>query len=127
MNNKNKTTAGLLGIFLGAWGAHHFYLGNTGKGLLYLLLSLLTGICLPIFAVIGLIEGIGYFGMTDEEFQRFCSEISSEDTRRQSNEGDGALKYATEKYKLLLEYKALLDSEAITAEEFESIKRYIMR
>ena len=27
--SKNKTTAGILGIFLGAFGGHHFYLGNT--------------------------------------------------------------------------------------------------
>ena len=127
MNNKNKTMAGLLGIFLGAWGGHHFYLGNTSKGLLYLLLSLFTGICIPIFAIIGLIQGIGFLGMSDDEFRQYCSKIQSESADCQSTQGDGALKYATEKYKLLLEYKALLDGEVITSEEFEVIKQYIMR
>ena len=29
MNQKSKMAAGLLGIFLGAWGVHQFYLGDT--------------------------------------------------------------------------------------------------
>lgn len=33
---KSKTTAYLLLIFLGAIGAHKFYLGKTGKGILYI-------------------------------------------------------------------------------------------
>src|SRR5690554_3028666 len=36
-SNKSKTTAGLLAIFLGAFGIHKFYLGRTGMGILYLL------------------------------------------------------------------------------------------
>ena len=31
---KSKMAAGLLGIFLGGWGIHNFYLGYTGKVLL---------------------------------------------------------------------------------------------
>jgi TM2 domain-containing membrane protein YozV len=34
---KDKTTALLLCIFLGGVGAHRFYLGDSGKGILYLL------------------------------------------------------------------------------------------
>ena len=47
---KNKTTAGLLALFLGGCGAHHFYLGNNKKGLTYLLVSfLLFGkYCVPL-------------------------------------------------------------------------------
>ena len=33
---KSKTTAGLLAIFLGGLGFHKFYLGQTGRGILYL-------------------------------------------------------------------------------------------
>lgn len=32
---KNKTTAGLLALFLGGLGVHQFYLGNGGKGVLH--------------------------------------------------------------------------------------------
>src|SRR5690349_15723924 len=34
---KNKTTAGLLAIFLGGFGIHKFYLGFTAAGLVFLL------------------------------------------------------------------------------------------
>ena len=41
-SDKSKVAAGLLGLFLGAYGAHNFYLGKTGLGLAQLLISLLT-------------------------------------------------------------------------------------
>lgn len=62
---KSKTTAGLFGILLGGFGAHHFYLGNIGKGVVYLLLSWLY-----IPAIIGFIEGIVFLCMNDSEFDR---------------------------------------------------------
>jgi TM2 domain-containing membrane protein YozV len=34
---KDATVAILLAVFLGGFGAHHFYLGRTGLGVLYLL------------------------------------------------------------------------------------------
>ena len=37
---KSKMAAGLLGIFLGGWGIHNFYLGYTGKGIAQILYSL---------------------------------------------------------------------------------------
>ena len=75
---KNKTTAGLLAIFLGAFGAHKFYLGFTGAGLVFLLTNtigwVITWIMLGIpniaLGVIALIEGIMYLTKTDEEFER---------------------------------------------------------
>ncbi len=56
---KSKLAAGLLGIFLGWVGAHRFYLGYTGIGLVQLLLTLLT--CFYgalITGPWGLVEGI---------------------------------------------------------------------
>ena len=38
---KSKLVAGLLGIFLGAWGVHNFYLGNNGKATAQLLVALI--------------------------------------------------------------------------------------
>lgn len=52
---KSKMAAGLLGIFLGAWGVHNFYLGNTGRGVAQIIVSLVT--C-GIGSIWGLIEGI---------------------------------------------------------------------
>ena len=56
---KSKLAAGLLGIFLGALGVHNFYLGNTGKAVAQLLISLLSlGMLAGVSAIWGLVEGI---------------------------------------------------------------------
>ena len=39
---KSRVAAGILAILLGTYGIHSFYLGNTSRGLLQLLLSLFT-------------------------------------------------------------------------------------
>ena len=61
-SSKSKLAAGLLGIFLGGLGVHNFYLGNTGKAVAQLLLTLVGWILLglgPIAAAIwGFVEGI---------------------------------------------------------------------
>ena len=53
---KSRVAAGLLGIFLGAFGVHRFYLGYTGVGLAQLLLGFVT--CWIVSSIWGLIEGI---------------------------------------------------------------------
>ncbi len=58
---KSKIAAGLLGIFLGSLGVHNFYLGNTGKAVAQLLLTLIGWIVIvgPIISGIwALIEAI---------------------------------------------------------------------
>lgn len=58
-NAKSKIAAGLLGIFLGAFGVHNFYLGYTGKAVAQLLITLLScGILSFASGIWGLIEGI---------------------------------------------------------------------
>lgn len=58
---KSKLTAGLLGIFLGVWGVHNFYLGNKGKAVGQLLLGTI-GACIGVGPAVsgiwGLVEGI---------------------------------------------------------------------
>ncbi|MBQ4284702.1 MAG: TM2 domain-containing protein [Lachnospira sp.] len=54
-NAKSKMAAGLLGIFLGAYGIHNFYLGNTGRGIAQIIVTLVT--C-GVGSLWGLIEGI---------------------------------------------------------------------
>ena len=61
---KSKIAAGLLGILLGGIGAHKFYLGNIGLGILYLCFFWTF-----IPAIVGLIEGIIYLTMTDKAFK----------------------------------------------------------
>ena len=56
---KSKMAAGLLGIFLGAFGVHNFYLGYTGKAIAQLLISVLSCFTLAVVSEVwGLIEGI---------------------------------------------------------------------
>ncbi len=56
---KSKIAAGLLGIFLGAFGVHNFYLGYTGKAVAQLLISLLScGFLAFASSIWGLVEGI---------------------------------------------------------------------
>lgn len=58
-NAKSKVAAGILGIFLGCFGVHNFYLGYTGKAVAQLLITVLSCFVLSfVSAVWGLIEGI---------------------------------------------------------------------
>ena len=61
---KNKLVAGLLAILLGGLGIHKFYLGQSGKGVLYLLFCWTY-----IPGIIGVIEGITILCANDENFQ----------------------------------------------------------
>lgn len=49
----NKWVYVLLAIFFGGFGAHHFYAGYNGKGILYLVL-LITGISV----ILGFLQGV---------------------------------------------------------------------
>ena len=64
---KDKTTAGLLAIFLGGIGAHKFYLGKSGQGILYLLFCWTY-----IPGILGLIEGIKYLTKNERDFHSDC-------------------------------------------------------
>ena len=60
---KSKIVAGLLGIFLGAFGIHRFYLGYTTIGVVQLILSVLAGfftcgITTALVSLWGFVEGI---------------------------------------------------------------------
>ena len=44
VSDKSKTTALILCILLGGVGAHHFYVGRAGMGILYLFTGGLLGI-----------------------------------------------------------------------------------
>ncbi|MGN0115022.1 MAG: NINE protein [Acutalibacteraceae bacterium] len=56
---KSKMVAGILGILLGAFGVHNFYLGFTGKAVAQLLITLCTcGAGAVVSEIWGLIEGI---------------------------------------------------------------------
>ncbi|MDR2230006.1 MAG: TM2 domain-containing protein [Flavobacteriaceae bacterium] len=65
--SEKKVAAGVLGILLGGFGVHKFYLGYTKAGVIQLIATFVT--C-GIASVIGLVEGIIYLTKSDEEFDR---------------------------------------------------------
>ncbi|MBH9537529.1 TM2 domain-containing protein [Novosphingopyxis sp. YJ-S2-01] len=60
---KSKTTAILLALFLGGIGAHRFYLGNVGLGLLYLVFCWTF-----IPAIVAFGEMIYFLTISEEDF-----------------------------------------------------------
>ena len=62
--NKSKSTAAILAILFGGIGIHKFYLGKIGWGLTYLIFSWTF---IPM--ILGVIEGIIYFSMSERSFQ----------------------------------------------------------
>lgn len=63
--NTNRKIAIVLAIFLGWLGAHRFYLGQIGWGLLYLVVLWLFP---PLAVLAGLVDAIRYLFMKDTEF-----------------------------------------------------------
>ncbi len=60
---KDKTTTMLLCLFLGGVGAHHYYLGNTGRGIIY------TLACLTFIpSIIAFVEFIMLATMSNNDF-----------------------------------------------------------
>ena len=61
---KSKVAAGILALFLGGLGIHKFYLGQGGKGILYLLFCWTY-----IPSILAFIEAITILCSNDENFQ----------------------------------------------------------
>lgn len=62
---EKKVIAGILGILLGGFGVHRFYLGDVVGGILRIVIMICT--C-GFGGIIGLIEGIMYLIKSDQEF-----------------------------------------------------------
>lgn len=56
---RSRKVAGLLAILLGTFGVHSFYLGNSSRGLMQLLISILTcGIGAIVIFIWSLMDGV---------------------------------------------------------------------
>ncbi len=65
VKRKNRYFVALLCLFFGGFGAHKFYYGSWGWGVLYILL-----IWTKMTFVVAIIEAIMFFAMEQEEFDR---------------------------------------------------------
>jgi TM2 domain-containing membrane protein YozV len=64
-SGRNRVVAAVLAICLGGLGAHKFYLGKIGVGIVYLLFSWTL-----IPSLIALVEGIILLSMSETDFER---------------------------------------------------------
>ena len=129
---KSKTTAAVLCFFLGGFGIHRFYLGQTGLGVLYLVFcwTLIPGL-------IALIDFIGFLLMSEETFNQKYNLTSiimkSQQTPPNNNMNTVAINMETspkdsdssvsEEIKKLYELK---EKGIITQEEFDLKKKTIL-
>lgn len=72
---KTKMVAGLLAIFLGAFGVHKFYLGRQTPALIMLGVTVVGGVVTlgliwGVMSLVGFVEGIIYLTKSDEEFHQ---------------------------------------------------------
>ena len=72
---KSRTTAGWLAIILGGLGAHQFYMNHTPSGVIRLCISIFgsiigVGLGVLIMEILGIVEGIKYLKMSDEDFRK---------------------------------------------------------
>lgn len=71
---KDHVAAGLLGIVLGCFGIHKFYLGYTTPGFIMLAITVIGGvltfgIAAVLMIIIGIVEGVIYLTMSQSEFE----------------------------------------------------------
>jgi TM2 domain-containing membrane protein YozV len=69
---KDPTTAALLALFLGGLGAYHFYMGNTGLGILYLVF-----VWTYIPSIIAFFELFGIAGKVSEYNRQKAMELAA--------------------------------------------------
>lgn len=78
---KDKNVAGILALFLGGFGVHRFYLGQTGLGVFYLIFC-----WFPVMWIIGLIDAIAFFSMDKDNFDRkYNRQYLSSEKRRDTD------------------------------------------
>jgi TM2 domain-containing membrane protein YozV len=146
---KSKTTAGLLGIFLGEFGLHWFYLGKNNRGICYLGISIVGMLLwfLPfiVVGIVGFIEGIMLLCKNEDDFdeeynydyihankyqqpqQQFYQQPQQQYTApQQPTQQPRPKNDFSSKTDKLKDLKALLDAGVLTQEEFDTEKKKIL-
>lgn len=128
---KNKSTAVILAIIFGGLGIHHFYLGNTKNGLIYIIVWLLffwTVFVPVILWIIELIEGINLANKSQYEFDAlYNSNVSRSQCFYNDNyNNEHTSRNQKSKTEQLLDLKKLYDAGVLTEEEFNTQKSKIL-
>lgn len=65
---KSRIVAAVLAWFLGTLGIHQFYVGNTKRGLIYLLVSVITcGFGSIVIWILSIVDMVKYLQCKDDE------------------------------------------------------------
>ncbi|GFE71470.1 NINE protein [Chroococcus sp. FPU101] len=116
---KNKSVATLLAFFLGGFGIHKFYLGETLAGVLYLVFfwTMIPGL-------IAFFEFIGLLIMSEQSFNaKYNSNYFLGQTMNYIGSQNSVQESSKDKMAILIDLKKLYDSGVITAEEYEEKRR----
>jgi TM2 domain-containing membrane protein YozV len=108
---KSRSTAIIWCFLLGGFGAHKFYLGQAGLGILYIFFFWTF---IPAF--VAFIEFIMLLVMSDNEFNRQFNGGASQST--------ASVKESTS---ALSDLKRLYDEGVITAEEYEEKRKKLLK
>ena len=83
---KNKNTAALFALFLGAFGVHKFYLRDPGSGIFYIMLTIFSSsLGFPLGTILGVIDAFAMFTMSEERFDKKYNS-GTRNTRTQSRQ-----------------------------------------
>jgi TM2 domain-containing membrane protein YozV len=131
-HRKDKTVAALLALFLGYFGAHRFYLGHTGSGVVRLLFCWTF-----IPTIIGFFEGISLLLTDQRRFDRLYNDHLLEGERvqvvylpQEVSRGPAAApsaKLTTDELKKALEdLQEMHIAGLLTDEEFETKRKRVL-
>lgn len=116
---KNKIVAALLAFFVGGFGIHRFYLGQTGRGILYLLFFWTV---IPGF--IAIIDCISLLLMDDDRFDRLYNKDLYYEERYGDNLLDRIPQYSAKKETKRNDGRIRIKSQA---EEIEKLHDLMIR
>lgn len=91
---RNKTTAALFALILGGFGVHKFYLRDTGSGIFYIMLTIFSAsLKFPIATILGWIDAMVLFSMSQERFDKKYNSRNQTNQRRAESRTAGRNPY----------------------------------
>ncbi len=87
---KNRLTAAWFALLLGSFGVHKFYLRDPGAGIFYIVIAMIASrmSILPISGILGVIDAIVLFSMSDEKFDAKYNKNFENNIRERQNRRD---------------------------------------